>query len=226
MMLDPLRIVTDPGLRGLVLDCDGVILDSFQANTVFYNTLRKAVGLGPMGPEDEVYVHSHAVAESIRRIIPARHLDKIEAIKHSLNYADLVPYLRLEPGLESFLRAARGKGLRLGIFTNRTDTMDFILSHYNLHRFFESVETAATVTFPKPHPEGLHKIMRSWGLGRKQIAFLGDSAVDEQTASAAGVRFWAYKNEKLRRDLFVPNFYTLRQWLEKRADKRADKRGG
>lgn len=220
MMHHPLRIVTDPELRGLILDCDGVILDSFQANRAFYNFLRDGVGLGPMSMEEEVYVHSHAVSDSIRRIIPAELLDKVEAVKQSLNYADLVRYLELEPGLEVFLRTARDKGFRLGIFTNRTDTMDFILDHYKLTRFFDIVETAATVTFPKPHPEGLHKIMRTWGLGRHEVAFVGDSAVDEQAAYAAGVRFWAYKNERLRRDLFVPSFHTLRRWLEKRAAKR------
>lgn len=216
MIHDPLHIVTSPSLRGLVLDCDGVILDSFQANTVFYNYLRKAVGLGPMGPEDEAFVHSHAVYTSIRRVIPAEHLDKIESVKQGLNYSDLTPYLRLEPGLESFLETARSKGLRLGIFTNRSDTMDFILDYYKLGRFFDQVETAASVTFPKPHPEGLHKILRSWNLAREEIAFVGDSAVDEQTAASAGVCFWAYKNEKLRHHLYVPNFYILRQWLEKR----------
>jgi phosphoglycolate phosphatase len=216
MTQNPLHIVTNPNLRGLVLDCDGVILDSFQANTVFYNYLRKAVGLGPMNSEEEAFVHSHAVFTSLRRIIPAEHLDRIESIKQGLNYTDLMPYLRLEPGLESFLEAAQAQGLRLGIFTNRTDTMDFILDHYSLKRFFDPVETAATVAFPKPHPEGLHKILRTWNLTRGEIAFVGDSAVDEQTAGAAGVEFWAYKNEKLRRRLYVPNFYMLRQWLLKR----------
>ncbi len=218
MIRHPVNIVSDPGLRGLVLDCDGVILDSFQANTAFYNFLRQGVGLGPMSPTEEVYVHSHAVADSIRKIIPADRLDKIDAIRQRLNYADLLPYLNLEPGLEIFLDAARGMGFRLGIFTNRTDTMDFILDYYNLNRFFDIVETAATVTFPKPHPEGLHKIIKAWGVRRGEIAFVGDSVVDEQTAEAAGVQFWAYKNEKLRRHLFVPNFHTLRQWLGKRAE--------
>jgi len=194
MTQNPLHIVTNPNLRGLVLDCDGVILDSFQANTVFYNYLRKAVGLGPMNSEEEAFVHSHAVFTSLRRIIPAEHLDRIESIKQGLNYTDLMPYLRLEPGLESFLEAAQAQGLRLGIFTNRTDTMDFILDHYSLKRFFDPV----------------------WNLTRGEIAFVGDSAVDEQTAGAAGVEFWAYKNEKLRRRLYVPNFYMLRQWLLKR----------
>lgn len=216
MIRHAVSIVTDPGLRGLVLDCDGVILDSFQANTAFYNYLREGVGLGPMNSTQEAYVHSHAVADSIRKIIPAEHLHRVDAIRQRLNYADLLPYLRLEPGLEIFLDAARGMGLRLGIFTNRTDTMDFILDYYKLTRFFDTVETAATVTFPKPHPEGLHKIIKFWGMRREEIAFVGDSAVDEQTAEAAGVQFWAYKNDALRRSLFVPNFHTLRQWLEKR----------
>lgn len=214
MILEPLRIVNDPALRGLVLDCDGVILDSFQANTVFYNWLREAVGLGPMSPEDEVFVHSHAVTDSLRRIIPPGDLHRINSIRRSLNYAELFSYLRLEPGLETFLETARSRGLRLGIFTNRTDTMEAILDFFKLRRFFDSVETAATVDFPKPHPEGLHKIMRSWSMDRGQIAFVGDSAVDQQTADAAGVRFWAYKNETLRRHLYVPDFHALRRWME------------
>lgn len=216
-MRTSLDAVVDPRLKGIVLDCDGVILDSYQANTFFYNSMRQAVGLEPMTPEDAAYVHSHSVYESMRRIIPAEHWDRLQEIKKTINYAELMPYLQLEPGLFRALRTARSKGLRLAICTNRTDTMGAILDYYSLTVFFHPVETAATVTFPKPHPEGLHKIMGAWGLGREEIAFIGDSAVDEQTAASARVPFWAYKNEKLRCNLYIPNFDILSQWLLKRA---------
>lgn len=208
--------ITDPQLQGIVLDCDGVILDSFQANTVFYNALRRGVGLPAMSTEEAAFVHSHSVHESLRRIIPSDRWDKLEAIKKGIRYTDLMPYLQLEPGLERFLRSARSKGLRLAICTNRTDTMGAILDHYHLNGFFHPVETAATVTFPKPHPEGLHRILGKWRFRRQEIAFIGDSAVDEQTAASARVRFWAYKNARLRCDAFIPNFETLSRWVEKR----------
>ncbi|WP_045218865.1 HAD family hydrolase [Desulfonatronum thioautotrophicum] len=208
--------VADPGLKGIVLDCDGVILDSFQANSVFYNTLRRGVGLPPMSTEEAAYVHSHSVHESLRRIIPAELRDDLEAVKKQIRYTDLMPYLQLEPGLERFLRTARSKGLRLAICTNRTDTMGTILDHYHLSGFFYPVETAATVTFPKPHPEGLNKILDKWRLSRSEIAFIGDSAVDEQTAASARVRFWTYKNERLRAHVLIPSFDALSRWLLKR----------
>ncbi len=208
--------VADPRLKGIVLDCDGVILDSFQANTVFYNSLRRGVGLPAMNSEEAAFVHSHSVHESLRRIIPANRWNELEAVKKKICYLDLMPYLQLEPGLERFLKTARSKGLRLAICTNRTDTMGAILDHYHLSGFFHPVETAATVTFPKPHPEGLNKILGKWRLGRSEIAFIGDSAVDEQTAASASVRFWAYKNERLRGDVLIPNFDMLSRWLLKR----------
>ncbi|GAB6059742.1 HAD family hydrolase [Desulfonatronum parangueonense] len=216
-MRTALDAVIDPQLKGLVLDCDGVILDSFHANMEFYNTMRRAVGLGPMNAEEESYVHSHAVHDSMRRIIPREHWNQLDAIRKKINYANLMSYLRLEPGLERALRTARSKGLRMAVCTNRTNTMGAILDHYALTGFFHPVETAATVTFPKPHPEGLHKILKVWGLRREEIAFIGDTKVDEQTAVAAGVRFWAYKNERLCCNLHIPNFFILSQWLMKRA---------
>jgi len=138
-MRSRLNAAVDSRLKGIVLDCDGVILDSFQANTVFYNTLRRAVGMGPMNSEEATFVHSHSVYESLRRIIPPEHWEQIETIKKSIRYTDLMPYLQLEPGLERFLRTARSKGLRLAICTNRTDTMGAILDHYRLTSFFQPV---------------------------------------------------------------------------------------
>lgn len=215
-MRSPLSPILDSRLKGIVLDCDGVMLDSFQANIVFYNALRRGVGLAAMNAEESAFVHSHSVHESLRRIIPPDRWEMLENVKKGIRYTDLLPYLRLEPGLELFLRTARYKGMRLAICTNRTDTMGAILDRYYLAGFFFPVETAATVTFPKPHPEGLHKILGRWRMHRREIAFIGDSTVDEQTAATARVPFWAYKNERLRCDALIPSFETLSRWLLKR----------
>lgn len=217
--------VAHPALRGIILDCDGVIVDSLQANTVFYNTMRGSLGLGPMNSEDAAFAHCHSVAESLRRVIPAQHWHRFDEIRKSVRYTDLIPYLRLEPGLELFLKTARSQGLHLGICTNRTDTMDLILEHYHLTPFFHPVETAASVTFPKPHPEGLNKILRTWNACRHEVVFIGDSVVDERTAAGAGIRFWAYKNDSLRHGMHIPDFHLLSQWLERHGAFRKHARG-
>jgi len=37
--------------KGFIFDCDGVLIDSLQANVVYYNRYRTRFGLPPMSPE-------------------------------------------------------------------------------------------------------------------------------------------------------------------------------
>lgn len=43
------------GLRGVIFDCDGVMIDSRAANDEFYNRVLAYFGLPPMTPEQEAY---------------------------------------------------------------------------------------------------------------------------------------------------------------------------
>ena len=86
--------------------------------------------------------------------------------------------------------------------------MDELLYFFSLESFFSPVKTAAN-TRPKPCPDGLAEILREWRLAPGQIAFIGDSKVDEMAARAAGVPFWAFRNPDLPADLHVQDFFGL-----------------
>ena len=53
-------------IRCVIYDCDGVLFDSFEANTKLYNDLCAWVGRGPLSEEEMQYVHIHTVFEAIR----------------------------------------------------------------------------------------------------------------------------------------------------------------
>ncbi|MBU1230763.1 MAG: HAD family hydrolase [Proteobacteria bacterium] len=205
--------------RGFIFDCDGVLIDSFVANVAYYNMFRSRFGLPPMGPEDEMYTHTQNVFNSIQRIVPPEHYEAAMEYRKLLNYRDILPHLRREPGilgLLSWLRAAR---FFLGVNTNRTDTTDMVFEALDLNGYFQPVMTAGIAPRPKPDPGGMHAILNDWGLSAAEVVFIGDSDVDEQTALNAGVSFWAYKNPALAAELHVPDFETLllalrRAWPE------------
>ena len=54
------------GLAGVVFDCDGVMIDSRDANRVFYNTVLAELNLPPMGPEEESYAFMATAGEALR----------------------------------------------------------------------------------------------------------------------------------------------------------------
>jgi len=196
-------------LRGLIFDCDGVLLDSRGSNISYYNLYRTKLGLPPMSPHEEDYIHMHAVQESLRFITPPELTHRIDEVRAQLDYTEVLPSLVMEPGLVEVLRFLKERGVLLAVNTNRTTTMHLVIDHFGLNGFFDPVVTAGNVKNPKPHPESLFKILDIWGLPREELAFLGDSSVDESTAHAADVPFWAYKNEALKADHHVPGFAEL-----------------
>jgi len=203
------------GIRGVVFDCDGVLVDSLDANRMYYNLIRERMGLLSMTPEEEDYVHAHSVMMSLARIIPPERMDEAQAVRRDFDYRDIMPYVYLEPGLREILVLLRQKNVRLGILTNRTNTMELVLETFDLSLFFSPVITAGRISHPKPSPEGLHRIMAAWELSREQVAYIGDTALDERAARAAGVHFWAYKNPALLAAMHIPSYDSLRLCLRK-----------
>lgn len=197
------------GLKGVIFDCDGVMFDSLESNRIYYNTILERLGLGPMTPEQEDYVHAHAVGESLAFIVPRERWDEIKGAQEQVDYRkEILPHLRPEPGLYELLDGLKQAGFRLGISTNRTTTMGWLARRFGLERFFSPIVTARDVR-PKPHPESLHLIMSRWRLGPRDVAFLGDSSVDMRTAQAAGTRFWAFRNPALTAELHVRDFWSM-----------------
>ena len=203
------------GVRGLIFDCDGVLFDSLASNIRYYNTIKAKLGLEPMDEDQARFVHMHAVQASLAYIVPKGMHHRIEEARASVDYnSEILPFLIPEPGLYELLAWLKRVGTPLAISTNRTTTMDMVVSRFGLQRFFFPVVTATQV-WAKPHPEGVYKILRQWRMAPAEVAYIGDSEVDEATAQAAGVAFWAYKNENLPARLHIRDFWSLRRSLKK-----------
>ena len=202
-------------IRGVVFDCDGVLFDSRDVNRHFYNHILKTLGLEPMGPEDEEYVFMHTVDASMARIIPPELRARAAEVQGHMTYADFIERMIPEPGLFELLESLDRRGVRMAVNTNRKNSMELLLERFDLGRYFDPVMTAAKVALPKPDPEGLRRIVEAWGMSALEMAYLGDSSVDQETTIRAGVPFWAYRNPALPAQLHVDSFLELRQWFER-----------
>jgi len=59
-----------PDLKLVVLDCDGVMFDSREANRTFYGHLREHFGRPPLTDEEFAFVHTHSAPESVPVPVP------------------------------------------------------------------------------------------------------------------------------------------------------------
>lgn len=203
------------GLKCIVFDCDGVLIDSLQANIYYYGKIKEQLGLPALTEAETRYVHMHTHKDAIEHITPAELLDKAWEATEGFDSSSLVQYLKRSEGVREFLWWLRDAGFQLAVNTSRGESIDFILKIMDLEGFFFPVINSEKVVTPKPHPEGMFNIMNAHGLRRDEIAYIGDSPVDEKTAQASGVRFWAYRDQSLAADVHIENFWDIKAAMQR-----------
>lgn len=202
-------------IRCVIYDCDGVLFDSYEANTRLYNDLCSKVGREPLRAREMDYVHTHTVYEAIHFIFDrGDELEKkaLEVLKQ-IDLRNYIGYLKMEPNLFETLSRLKENGILRAINTNRTTSMKHIMDRFDLWPYFDMVVTALDVKHPKPHPESIEKILQAFDLSKQEVVFIGDSEVDQQTARSSGVPFIAYKNGVIEADFHIENHLDLFHFL-------------
>lgn len=192
-----------PIYNAVIFDCDGVMFDTTEANQAYYNAVLTHFGKPPLTPSQFAYVHSHTVEDSLAYLFdtPAA-VTGAQAYRKAMSYLPFIAHMHLEPDLVALLNRLRPI-CRTAVATNRTDTMNRVLAQFGLTGLFDMVVCAHDVPRPKPAPDPLLHILAAFGLEPEQALFIGDSAVDQGAATAAGVPFVAYDNPFLEADYHI-----------------------
>ena len=186
-------------IRAVVFDCDGVMFDTTEANTAYYNHLLQHFGQPPLTPEQFAYCHMHTVHNALDYLFAGTgRLAEARAYRRRhMSYRDFVPLMTLEPHLKPLLQRLRPH-IKTAVGTNRSDTMEDVMTAHGLVQVFDLVVTARDVPAPKPAPDILNRILDEFGLEPAEAIYIGDSSLDEQAAAAAGMPLVAYRNRALQ----------------------------
>jgi phosphoglycolate phosphatase len=199
--------------EGIIFDCDGVIIDSREANITYYNYLRKYIGLPALSKEQEDFVQAATVQQAIDAIFPKPLQPLLRDASKRISYTrDIMPHITYYPGLHAVLDYCRKVGIKLGIDTNRIDGMDILMDTCRLHGYFDPIILASHVIHPKPHAEGALCIAKGWNINPKHLLFVGDSNSDKGAANNAEIPFLSFKTKNLSTHT-VEDFSTLLQAL-------------
>jgi HAD superfamily hydrolase (TIGR01549 family) len=195
-----------------IFDCDGVILDSKEANRAFYNSILAEFGRRSMNEKELSFVHMNTVDESIKYLFRNDIITQKKAINYSRlhDYSRFLNYLRLEPGIIDTIACIRPPMLT-AISTNRSTTMPQIVNIFELDKWFDIIVCALDVNNPKPNPEGVLKILDTLKVKKEQAVYIGDSVIDEIVAFKAEIPLIAYKNKNLKAMFHVEHFDQIKE---------------
>jgi phosphoglycolate phosphatase len=201
-------------IKVVAFDCDGVMFDTTKANMAYYNEILQHFDRPTMTPDQFAYCHSHTADQSILYLFnDGKSFRAAQNYRKSMSYIPFLKYMVLEPYLKPLLEKLRPR-YKTAIATNRSNTMDRVLSEHGLEEYFDLVVTSSDVDRPKPYPDPLIKILEHFEIEAYNTLYVGDSELDEMAAKAAGVPFVAYQNESLLANFHIKSLKEIAQILD------------
>jgi len=181
-----------PNMRALILDMDGVIIDSNPWHRIAWEEYNRSLGVETT--EDmQRRMYGKRNEELIREFF-GEHLSDAEVSAHGrakeVLYRELMkPHLSdaLVPGVREFL--ARHRDLPLAVATNaEAANVDFVLDESGLRPYFRVIIDGHQVVNPKPHPEIYLRVADALGIPPAECVVFEDSQTGVDAALAAGMR--------------------------------------
>jgi phosphoglycolate phosphatase len=181
---------TRHGLRLLIFDLDGTLIDSETDLALSVNATRERLGLAPLPtPVIASYV-GKGVAILVRRAlqdeVPEDQIDTSIAFFKEHYRHHMLDHTVAYPGVLEALDALRSR--TLAVLTNKPVKFTRgILDGLGMLSRFSFVYGGDSFDRKKPEPVGVFQIMQDAGRTPDETLVVGDSDVDVQTARNAGV---------------------------------------
>lgn len=177
------------GVRALVFDLDGTLIDSGLDLALSVNATLEHMGRAPL-PHERIYGY---VGKGASRLIEQALGPGAAATECEQGLAHFLAYYREHmldntvtyPGVREGLAAL--DGLPMAVLTNKPVRFsEAIVQGLGLSKYFRFVYGGNSFQTKKPDPYGMEVLLREFAVAPQEAMIVGDSEVDVLTARNAG----------------------------------------
>lgn len=183
----------------IIYDCDGVIFDSKEAVLAYYDFVCETYNLEKIDRNNAQSVNRAMMktnTEILNSLTNNKNLvNEMLEFSKNMNFQKFLKYMTPEPNIYSILEQLRDKNLTTTIFTNRGNSLHYLLEHFKMDHFFNYKVTNFDVEKPKPSGEGLYKTLKYFNIDKSEALYIGDTTNDYYASTEADIDFIAYKNK-------------------------------
>ncbi len=168
---------------GALFDLDGVLIDSENSYTCFWNEIDR---IYPTGIENYALYIKGTTLEVIMKDFPDPDV-RADILRRIREFQDTMTY-PIFPGVEEFLSQLANRGIPAAIVTSSDDRkMGFLFKeHPEFRNYFRAVIDASQVTLSKPHPQGYLLAAEAIGCKPENCFVFEDSIQGLNAGRAAG----------------------------------------
>jgi len=188
------------GVRVLIFDLDGTLIDSKLDLALSVNAARAHLGMAPLEQEEIFGFVGQGAPMLIRKSLGEGASEEAvqKALQYFLDYyrAHMLDHTVTYPGVREALAelAVRGFGkhprLPMAVLTNKPERFSkMILAGLGLGGYFRHVYGGNSFERKKPDPMGVEVLLRDFQAAPREALVVGDSEIDVLTARNAGT--WA-----------------------------------
>ncbi len=191
--------------NAVIFDLDGTLLDTLQDLAGTLNTVLSKNGYPVHTLEECRFLVGQGMRELVRKALPEG-IGTTETIDRLLpefmaHYADNWNiHTRPYPGINLILSSLAGQGVKMAILSNKADNFTRLCAEELLKEWqFNVVMGHHSGIAPKPDPAGALLVAQMLGEEPSTILYVGDSGIDMQTATGAGMYpvgvLWGFRPE-------------------------------
>lgn len=181
------------GYQALVFDFDYTLGDATEGIVLAMNHALTGSGNPPAEREAIRRTVGMSLSEAFRTLTglsDAERTQRFLALFREKGDEVMTPNTVLYEGTAPLLRRLHAAGVRTGIVTTKFRyRIAEILRKFDIEPLVDTVVGGEDVSRPKPDPEGIRTAAAALGVSLGHVLYIGDSVIDAQTASAAGVDF-------------------------------------
>lgn len=177
----------------VIFDLDGTLADTSRDLIAAANGALAALGAGrPLDPDRDAHTAFRGGIAMLKLGLSRAGIDLDPASGHksllALYDENIARETKLYPGIRECVASLQGRGLKLGICTNKPEALaEKLMAALDFRAPFGALVGGDTLPVRKPHADPYDLTLTRLGAGRHGSILIGDTETDRDTARAAGV---------------------------------------
>lgn len=188
--------------KAIIFDLDGTLTDTLEDLFISVNYALRSCGLPERSLDEVRRFVGNGVRKLMERAVPEGTeptlLEQCFEMFRSHYVIHCQDHTCLYPGIATLLMTLHTRGYRMAVVSNKLQSGVDELARAFFHGVIEVVIGERPGIPRKPEPDMVEEALRQLGVSKDEAIYVGDSDVDLQTASNAGLPcisvLWGFRN--------------------------------